>query len=341
MQYLSLKKAFHIDERKCNDLYGQRFNSESCHKLGFKLENGYECFYLINNEVLSLITEILQINSYLEKSINSREFPNGAEYYLKLDALVEEIKNSNQLEGIYNTRQELLEMINATPKEYRKFYGMVNKYQKIIQQGFEPIESVGDIRKEYDEILLMDITNEDDNDRPDGVIFRKNSVEITSGTKVIHKGLNGEGKIIDMLERGLKILNDNNMNLLIRVAIFHYLFEYTHPFYNGNGRMGRYLASLYLSSELNILCALQLSIACTHHSRKYYESFEVTNDVRNKGDLTVFIINFLEIYLSGLDELKEHFDITLNKYNRAKTIIYKKKKEVLEKKRHEIYLNSF
>ncbi len=70
-----------IDERKCNDLYEQRFNSESCNKLGFKLENDYECFYLINNEILSLIIEILQISSYLEKPINSREFPNDAVYY--------------------------------------------------------------------------------------------------------------------------------------------------------------------------------------------------------------------------------------------------------------------
>ena len=28
-------------------------------------------------------------------------------------------------------------------------------------------------------------------------------------------------------------------------------------------------------------------------------------DIRNKGDLTVFIIRFLEIYLSGLEELQE------------------------------------
>ncbi len=55
---------------------------------------------------------------------------------------------------------------------------------------------------------------------------------------------------------------------------------------------------------------------------------KATNNVRNKVDLTVFIINFLEIYLSDLEELKEHFDITLNKYICAKIIIYKKKKSL-------------
>ncbi len=101
----------------------------------------------------------------------------------------------------------------------------------------------------------MNIINENENDRPEGVIFQENSGDITSGTKVIPKGLDGEEKISDMLERGLKILNDNSINLLIKVAIFHYLFEYTHLFSSGNGCMGRYLTSLYLSSKLKyIMC---------------------------------------------------------------------------------------
>lgn len=57
----------------------------------------------------------------------------------------------------------------------------------------------------------------------------------------------------------------------------------------------------------------------------------MTNDIRNKSDLTIFIISFLEIYLSGLKELKEHIELTLNKYNYIKRKIY----ELLDNK----YLN--
>lgn len=106
------------------------------------------------------------------------------------------------------------------------------------------------------------------------------------------------------MEEALVVLNDLNTNLFVRVAIFHYLFEYIHPFYNGNGRMGRYISSKYLVSELNPLCAFQLSIACLERQKDYYDAFKLVNDKRNKGDLTPFILMFLEIYLSRLKDLK-------------------------------------
>ena len=67
--------------------------------------------------------------------------------------------------------------------------------------------------------------------------------------------------------------------------------------------MGRFLVTGYLSEHLSILSSFQFSIACLHHSSKYYKAFKMTNDIRNKSDLTPFIIHFLEIYLSGLEEL--------------------------------------
>ncbi len=74
--------------------------------------------------------------------------------------------------------------------------------------------------------------------------------------------------------------------------------------------MGRFLVTGYLSEHLSILSSFQFSIACLHHSSKYYKAFKMTNDIRNKSDLTPFIIHFLEIYLSGLEELKDYLAST-------------------------------
>lgn len=315
---------FHIDENKCNELYFKRFNSETANHLNIKLNNDYECFYLINDEILSLLDKIYMLNTWLEKTMASDALPNLAKEYLTISTLVEEIRSSNQMEGIYSTRKELKDMlINNTPKNYKRFSGMINKYEKLRKEQFLKLNSVSDIRTLYDEILLEDVINEDEKDKPDGVIFRKGSVEISSGTKVIHQGIVEENNIIDMIEKSLKILNNENINFLIRIAVFHYLFEYIHPFYKGNGRMGRFLASGYLANHLNILCALQFSIACTHNNKKYYEAFTLTSDIRNKSDLTIFIIYFLEIYLSGLQELKEKIEDTINVYNYTVKKLYK------------------
>ena len=323
MEYVSLKKIFHKDEKECNKLYSKRFESESTYRLGIEL-HGFECFYLINNEILKLIDDIYVINIWLEKTMTHDSFPEFAKYYLLMSTLIEEIRSTNKIEGINSTRKELKEIIvKEPPKKYVRFYGLVNKYEKLLKEEFKSIETSSDIRKLYDEILLKDILEEDEGDKPDGIIFRSGSVEVMSSCDVIHKGVSGEKNIIEKIDKSLKILNDSKINFLIRTAIFHYLFEYIHPFYNGNGRMGRFIASGYLSKHLNILCALQFSVACIHNHNRYYEAFKMTNDIRNKSDLTVFIIYFLEIYLSGLKELKDHIESTLNKYTYIKEKIDK------------------
>ena len=111
MKYIQLKKMFHIDENKCNELYFKRFNSETTNHLEIKLNNDYECFYLINDEILSLLDKIYMLNTWLEKTMASDALPNLAKEYLIISTLVEEIRSSNQMEGIYSTRKELKEKL--------------------------------------------------------------------------------------------------------------------------------------------------------------------------------------------------------------------------------------
>lgn len=99
-------------------------------------------------------------------------------------------------------------------------------------------------------------------DQPDGQLFRKNGVEVTlGGIKVIHRGVEPESKIIEGLSSMLHLIADNDMPRLISAIASHYLFETVHPFYDGNGRTGRYLLALSLKDVLSDLTALSLSRA--------------------------------------------------------------------------------
>lgn len=87
--------------------------------------------------------------------------------------------------------------------------------------------------------------------------------------------------------------------------------------------MGRMLASGYLAKRLNILCALRLSNACKHNINIYYKAFEKTNHPLNYADLTIFIIDFLNIYLLELKELEEQITIEAARYNKFNYIVEK------------------
>ena len=157
MEYTNLKKLYHMNENECNAVYKKRFESDSAHKLDIKI-NDYECFYIVNEEVLNLISEIYNMNIWIEKTMSHTDFPVTAKDYILVSTLVEEIKSSNKIEGLRSTRQELKELIvSEPPKKYRRFYGMVNKYEKLQKEEFANIETCAQVRKLYDEILLKDV----------------------------------------------------------------------------------------------------------------------------------------------------------------------------------------
>ena len=100
-------------------------------------------------------------------------------------------------------------------------------------------------------------------------------------------------------------MHDPVIPALFRIAIFHYLFGYIHPFYDGNGRTVRFITSSLLASVLNPSVALRLSVLIKQHKKDYYALFENTNSAINCGDLTPFILWSLRFVLLSITSTKE------------------------------------
>ena len=101
------------------------------------------------------------------------------------------------------------------------------------------------------------------------------------------------------MDQALHVLHDDDLNLLIRAAIFHFMFGYIHPFYNGNGRMSRFISSYILSKSLEQAICLRLSYVIKEKKNKYLKMFKDTEDARSMGDLTGFVTDFLKLIESA------------------------------------------
>jgi len=319
MKYETLEKIFYKYPNDYDTVYKQRFNNELAYKLPIFI-NGNQAFFLSSLEMVNNVTDILNISKSIETLLNTN-FLKLAKDKVSTDlvnnkiiakTLIKEIILTNDIEGIISTRKEVIEALENKSNSTKKirFQGLVEKYSKIIKDEEIEFNTSKKVRFLYDDIVSNEI-NEDS--KPDGEIFRKEIVYVTTVTQnVKHKGLIPESAIIEAMESSFRILDDENIPSLFRTAIFHYLIGYIHPFYDGNGRLSRFISSYLLKKDLNVYIALNLSYAIKKKINKYYESFNICNNPKNKGELTYFINIFLEIVsdsaISFYNNLKDSLD---------------------------------
>lgn len=315
MSKKSLYKLFYIDNNEHKAEYDKRFNSEDTVHLDIMIGKN-EAFFEQTAELYKLIASIERT----DKKINqlAMELPEKSIEQFSFRCLIDEIILTNNIEGVYSTRKEIDEILQNLSMNDKKerFKGLVIKYVMLMNGGKVSISSCEDIRKIYDDIFFNEIEMSNPDNLPDGKIFRKNGVSVYSDSdKEIHHGLMPESKIIEAMNKSIKILNNSNIDMLFRIALFHYLFGYIHPFYDGNGRTSRFISSYLLSQELNPLIGYRISYTIKENVTKYYNAFKVCNHPNSKGELTSFVSMFLNIVdisekqlCTALEERKNKMD---------------------------------
>jgi len=76
--------------------------------------------------------------------------------------------------------------------------------------------------------------------------WRRTGVGVMAGDRIIHMAPPAS-RVPQLVSQLLRWLATTDAHPLIASSIFHYEFEFIHPFSDGNGRMGRLWQSLILS----------------------------------------------------------------------------------------------
>lgn len=293
MPYQLLSSAYYQDRAKYDTLYQNRFDSCSAYHLPIEI-HGNPAFIITTPEITLLIEAIYTGNQLVNTLCGA--LPRIAVEQFINKNLIDEIMLTNDIEGVYSTRKEIKEILEAPEHsaKKRKFSGLVRQYLKLLNFDNIPLDTSKHIREIYDEIVLNEISKED---YPDGKTFRKGPVSVYSVTdKERHKGISPEKELLDFMDSSLKFLNKKHeLSYLIRVSLFHYLFGYAHPFYDGNGRTSRFISSYLLKKYLHELVSIRISYTINNEKSSYYKAFDICNDPKNKGDLTHFVVMFLNI----------------------------------------------
>ena len=324
MEYISLKKLYHKDPQKHQVIYQQRFNAPFTEHINIPIKQynrkkEYPAFFGITNEIAKLQEKILCDNSKLLQIVATT--PEIVMNQLALLCVIDEVKSSNEIEGVHSTRRELIDAMSSLKKDTR-YASTIYKYRMLINNQKIPLKSCHDLRKFYDEFAHAEVIEENPVNRLDGNIFRAGSVDIESPTgKSIHRGVYPESKIITYMETLLSTFNNKSLPVLINAALFHYFFAYIHPFYDGNGRTARFITSYQLTQLLHYTVALRLSITIKKNKKAYYDLFTVADSENNCGDLTPFLTGFLQIVHQAVNDTTALLQRKLSQYNKNLTIL--------------------
>ena len=267
----------------------------------YNRKNAYPAFLCYTGEILRLVEKFYKTYEQFLYTVNT--VPPVVLYQFTRLSIVEEVKSTNDIEGVRSTKKEIREIIEKKGTHYHRLQSVVHQYLELLGEEEIKFDTCQDIRNFYDDFTHQEITRENPQNRLDGSLFRKEPVQIEAATgKTIHQGLYPESRIIEALDQALRILHSEEYPLLIRLALFHYFFVYIHPFYDGNGRTDRFITSYFLSRQFHRLLAVRLSIYIKRNQSRYYHMLEEADSERNRGDMTPFVMGFLEILIGSTED---------------------------------------
>ncbi|MBF0501373.1 MAG: Fic family protein [Candidatus Riflebacteria bacterium] len=136
--------------------------------------------------------------------------------------------------------------------------------------------------------------------------FRRGGIGVFRGRRVVHVAPPAKhvpGLIGDLLN-WLELTDEHS---LIASCLFHYEFEFIHPFQDGNGRMGRLWQTLILSKWKPVLSYVPVETVIRDRQEEYYRVLAYSD---KEGNATPFVVFMLDALLAAIKEIAAADQVT-------------------------------
>ena len=97
-----------------------------------------------------------------------------------------------------------------------------------------------------------------------------------------------------LMEQLFDWLKTSKTHMLIRSSIFHYEFEFIHPFTDGNGRTGRLWQTALLASWKPIFEWIPIESIIKDHQEEYYRAIGLSTAEGKSNRFILFMLNVIK-----------------------------------------------
>ena len=252
--------------------------------------------YQITDKILNLVVSISE--KLGEVNANHLHKPPTE---LRKKNRIKTIQSSLEIEGNTLTEEQITALLNherviAPQKDILEVQNAIKVYEKLKEFNSNSLKDL-----QIAQSILMH-----------GLIdgsgkFRTKNVGIVKGSKVEH--LAPSGPMVNGLMKDLfTYLKTDKEVLLIKSCVFHYEFEFIHPFLDGNGRMGRLWQTLILMHKYPVFEYLPVESLIKENQNHYYKALGASDKL---GESTPFVEFMLTLILQALNNLLASQNVNL------------------------------
>ncbi len=277
------------------------------------LPNLYETIQRINFETPAILKPLVTANRYLgELKGACTGIPNQAILISTLG--MQESQDSSAVENIVTT-QDALYKFQLQPTIDDPAAKEVHNYIEALSQGYDIVLKQRTISLNTIQ-SIQQIVLEDNR----GFRYKTGQGEVyilnMQTNEVVYTPPKPQ-KLKALLKDLEKFINDKEictLDPLIKMALVHHQFESIHPFYDGNGRVGRILNILYLVlNQFLDTPILYLSRYINHNKEEYYRLLQEVRDEDKWEDWVIYMLEGVSLTAQSTLSLIEEIKILLQK----------------------------
>ena len=242
--------------------------------------NNYTPPYKITSKILKLSTQISEELTKLQFTGVEKVNP-----MLRKKNRIKTLAGTLEIEGNFLGEEKITAILDGkrvlgTVKELAEVQGAIKAYEKLDSYKYF----------ELDDLLLAHKILMDEILTTAGS-FR--SVNVQVGEHIAPQA----NMVNELMINLFSWLKNSDEHMLLKSCVFHYEFEFIHPFSDGNGRIGRLWQSVILNSFNPIFSLLPTESIVRDYQEEYYKSIE---DSTEMGESTPFIEFMLDMILKSI-----------------------------------------
>lgn len=247
-----------------------------------KTNNGYKPPFTLSAKAVGLVADIA---AQMERFAIRMEQSDALR--LRKVNRIKTIHSSLAIEGNQLLESEVADILDgktvvAPIREIQEVKNAIKVYEEF--EKLNPF-SIDDLLHAH-ELMMAALTD-------DAGHFRKGGVGVFSETGMVHLAPPAE-RVRDLMGDLFAWLKNDDNHLLVRSCVFHYEFEFIHPFTDGNGRMGRLWQSLILSRWNPSFAHLPVENMVYANQQAYYDAIAQSTKLGDCGPFIDFMLGEIQ-----------------------------------------------